>query len=131
MNKLISLTILSTLLLAACGTSIDVADKETIKANPDLKGAIHAWQGLVDAAEDEDCEAFLDNIRKTIGVTEADCPAAFAYFAGGAPIVDWDKTDFNSTGIKAKIYEMDRGSITSFIHDTSSDEWRAETVFWE
>ncbi len=130
MKKLISLSILTSLLLAAC-SSVDVADKEIIKANPDLKGAIHAWQGLVDAAEAEDCEEFMNHMRKTIGMTEEDCPAAFAYFADGAPIVEWEKTDFSTTGIKAKIYEDGSGSITSFIHDTANNEWRSELKFWE
>lgn len=131
MKKIISLALLSTLLLAACGSKIDVATQEIIDAHPELEGPILAWQSLVDAAEKEDCETFLDGMRLSLQLTEESCPDAFAFFADHVPAIDWERTEWNADGGKAKIYEVESGSLTSFILDTAKNKWRADSQFWE
>ena len=128
--KRISLFVLSALLLTACSSNLTVADKDTLKAYPELEGAIWAWQSMVDSAAAEDCKTFLENMRLTLKLTEEACPAAFKYFEE-APIVDWSRTDWSSSGGKAKIYEMGSGSIASFILNEADNSWRADEIFWE
>jgi len=78
--KRIALFTLTALLLAACNSGLTVADKDVLKTYPELEGTIWAWQSMVDSAAAEDCEAFLENMRITLNLTEEVCPAAFAYF---------------------------------------------------
>ena len=128
--KRISFLVLFTLLLTACGSSLTVADKDTLKEYPELEGTIWAWQSMVDSAAAEDCATFLENMRLTLDLTEEACPAAFEYFEE-TPLVDWSRTDWSSSGGKAKIYEMGGGSIASFIHNEADNSWRADEIFWE
>ena len=128
--KRIALFTLTALLLAACNSGLTVADKDVLKTYPELEGTIWAWQSMVDSADAEDCEAFLENMRITLNLTEEVCPAAFAYFEE-TPIVDWSRTDWSASGGKAKIYEMGGGSIASFINNEADGSWRADEVFWE
>lgn len=127
--KKIAFLLLSTLLFTACGQTYTVADPETIEANPDLAGVIDSWQRLVDAGAEEDCAAILEQMRSSLNLTEEACPAAIEYLKN-APEVDWEKTDWNATGGKAKIYELDGGSITAFLLEESDDTWRADSAFW-
>lgn len=127
--KKISIFLATVALLTAC-TKITVADREILKNNPELKGPILAWQAMVDTAAEEDCEAFLETVRLTLKLTEEVCPAAFSYFEN-APEVAWERTEWSTTNGKAKIYEKDGGSITSFILNEADDSWRSDQVFWE
>lgn len=119
------------LLLTACGTSINVADDETVDAYPELKPVMLAWQGLVEAATEKDCTATLEYFRLTLKVDEEACPDIFAYFEEEVPEIDWARTDWSATGGKAKIYELDGGSVASFIHNEADDSWRSDEKFWE
>lgn len=129
MNKIISL-ILGAFFLTACGQNYTVVDEETLNTNPELEGVVSAWQNLVDAGTDENCDAVLEQMRSSLNMTEESCPDAFEYLKT-APEVDWSKTDWNESAGKAKIYKMNGGSITSFILDTSDDTWRADSFFWQ
>jgi len=131
MKKLFSLFILSTFLLTACGGGIEVADKVVMSEHPELEGVIGSWQAMVNAAEKEDCEAFLDYMRVASNSTVEDCPDAFEYMADGGPVVDWDRSEWNSTMGKVKIYKAESGSITSFILNEATDVWGADSKFWE
>lgn len=128
--KALSTLLALSLLLTACGTSINVADKETIDAYPELKPVMLAWQGLVEAATEKNCTATLEYMRLTLKVDEEACPDIFAYFET-VPEIDWARTDWSSSGGKAKIYELDGGSIASFIHNEADDSWRSDEKFWE
>lgn len=130
MKKLITLILASSLLLTACGGAAPVIDGETLDANPEVAEISAAWQGLADAAANEDCEAFLEGIRLSVDATEEDCSAAFEYFADYAG-VDWSKTEWNASGGKAKIYQVDSGSITGLILNESTGVWGADSKFWE
>lgn len=128
--KRFTILFLSALLLTACAPKLTVADKDILKEYPELEGTIWAWQSMVDSTAAEDCAGFLENMRITLDLTEEVCPAAFDYFKE-APVVDWSRTDWSTSGGKAKIYEMGGGSIASFILNESDNSWRADEVFWE
>jgi hypothetical protein len=131
MKKIAALTVLLTIALTACvGTSYTVIDSDTLTAHPELKGVVESWQGMVDAAEVDDCETFLSYMRVSLGLDEEACPNALEFMAD-APPVDWEKTEWNSTGGKAKIYELESGSITGFILNEATGEWGADELFWE
>jgi hypothetical protein len=130
MKKIITLFLTSALLLTACGGGAPVIDNETLDANPEVADISAAWQNLVDAAENEDCEAFLEGMRLSVDATEEDCPAAFEYLADYAG-VEWSKTEWNASGGKAKIYEIDGGSITGLILNEATGVWGADEKFWE
>lgn len=129
--KALSTLLALTLLLTACGTSISVATDEEIKAYPELKPVMLAWQGLTEAATEKDCTTTLEYFRLTLKVDEESCPDIFAYFEEGVPEIDWARTDWSASGGKAKIYKLDGGSIASFIHNEADDSWRADEKFWE
>ena len=128
MKKGLSLIAL-TLLLAACN-SYTVATSEDLSAHPELEGIIATWQTMVDAANDDDCQPILDHMRKSLSVAEESCDAALAYLKS-APAIDWDRTDWNANGGKAKIYQESGASVTGFILDTHTNVWGADTKFWE
>lgn len=131
MKRFFALIFLSGLLLTSCGgPSYSVAEPEVLKEYPELVGAINTWQAMVDAADSEDCTAFLDAMRISLKLTDEVCPAAFEYL-NDVPQVDWSRTEWSSTGGKAKIYKFEGGSITSFIHNEADDSWRSDTIFWE
>lgn len=119
------------LFVTACSSDITVADKETIKAYPEQKPVMLAWQGLTEAVEAKDCETVLTYFRITLNVEGESCPDIYAYFEGGVPVVDWSRTDWSASEGKAKIYAADGGSITSFIHNEADDSWRSDEKFWE
>jgi hypothetical protein len=125
----LSLTIF-TLLLTACGSSLTVIDGETLSSNPELKGVAESWQGIVDAAATQDCERFLSHMRSSLQLTEEDCTDAFEYLED-VPEIDWARTEWNSSGGKAKIYKMESGSLTGFILNEANDVWGADEKFWE
>ena len=127
--KRLSLFFTFSLLLTACN-SLSVIDSDVLSKYPELEGPATTWQAMVDSAEAQDCTAFLDTMRLTLNLTEEVCPDVFAYFEN-TPIVDWQRTDWSTTGGKAKIYEMGGGSITSFIHNEADDSWRSDELFWE
>ncbi len=131
MKALFPSLLMLSLLLTACGSSINVATDEEIDAYPEAKPVMLAWQGLSEAAQAKDCTTTLEYIRITLDVEEADCPAIFAYFEDEVPEVDWSRTDWSSSNGKAKIYAKDGGSITSFIHNEADDSWRTDERFWE
>lgn len=131
MKSFLSLLLGTALLLTACSTSnLSVADPEILDTHPELEGPILAWQGMVDAAAEEDCAAFLEYMRITLKLTEEVCPAAFEYLEK-APEVNWERTDWSTSGGKAKIYSVEGGSITSFIHNEADDSWRSDQLFWQ
>lgn len=130
MKKLITLLLATSLLFTACGGGMSVIDDETLSANPELKDIAVAWQGMVDAAADQDCAVFLEGVRVSVNATEEDCPAAFEYLSDYAG-VEWSKTEWNATGGKAKIYEIDGGSITGLILNEATGVWGADSKFWE
>ncbi len=132
MKKFTALIILSALFLTACvGTSLTVIDDETLATYPELEDIAVAWEALADAAEAEDCEAFLAQMRSSLQLTEEDCPSAFEYYEDGVPPIEWEKTQWNADMGKAKIYEVNSGSITSFILNGATDVWGADTIFWD
>lgn len=131
MKRIVSVLALSALFLTACGAGLSVIDSETLKTYPEVKGIATSWQHLVDAAKSEDCEKFLSYMRNSLLLTEEACPAAFEYFADGAPEIDWSKTEWTADGGKAKIFKLGSGSLSGFILNTATDVWGADTVFWE
>ena len=126
-----TLLVAMTLLITACNSSITVADPETISEYPEQKPVMLAWQGLAQAAADKDCETLVTYFRITLNVEGELCPEIYAYFDGGAPSVDWSRTDWSASNGKAKIYELDGASITSFIHNEADDSWKSDEKFWE
>ena len=131
MKRTLSILALSALFLTACGTRLSGIYSETLKTYPEVKGIATSWQNLVNAAEAEDCEKFLTYMRGSLLLTEEACPAAFEYFANGAPEIDWTKTEWTADGGKAKIFKAGSGSLSGFILNTATDVWGADTVFWE
>lgn len=129
MKKLISLLAATGLLLTACGSQLSVASSEDQKAYPEAKGIMQTWQSMVDAAEEGDCEAFMSLARASVVFEGNNCDAAFAYMED-APEVDWSKTQWDSNQSKGKIYETNKGDITSFIYNSSNDEWKFDSAFW-
>lgn len=130
MKRLIALLTLGMLALTACGTSLTVIDSETLKAYPEVKGVAQSWQGMVDAAQANDCETFLSYMRLSLQLDEEACPAALAYMTD-APEIDWARTEWNATGGKARIYVVNGGGLTGFILNEATDVWGADEVFWE
>jgi hypothetical protein len=120
-----------TVLLAACGSDIDVATEEEVNEYEDQEPVMLAWQGLVEAAEAKDCETLLTYMRNSLNVTGEVCPDIYEYFKDGAPVIDWSRTDWSTSGGKAKIYEKEGGSVTSFIHNEADDTWKTDEKFWE
>lgn len=90
-----------------------------------------AWEALVEAAEAKDCDAVLAQMRISLKLESEACPDIFEYFEDGAPDIDWSRTEWSTTGGKAKIYELGSGSITSFIHNEADDTWKNDELFWE
>ena len=127
----IALSVAMMTLLAGCGSGPDLTGIEqyTINLHPAITGLATDWQALQAAAQDEDCTAVLSYMRKSLNVTEENCPAIYDYFKN-APEVDWNKTEWSTDDGKAKIYEMDKGSITTLILDTKANVWRVEGDFW-
>lgn len=131
MKKILLISLITVLLITACGRQpITVADPATVKAYPELVPVILAWQGMVEAANKQDCAAFLEHMRITLKLDESVCQAVFDYFTD-VPEVDWERTDWSASRGKAKIYKMNGGSITSFIHNEADDSWRSDEIFWE
>lgn len=132
MKRILALSIITSLFLTACGGSGLTSEQQDLLSDyPELEGPMLAWNALAEAGESEDCEGLIDGMRLSLQLDEETCPAAFEFFADGAPEIDWERTEWSSTGGKAKIYEMDKGDLTSFILNEATDEWRADTVFWE
>lgn len=131
MKALLSSFILSALFLTACASSISVAEPQTVREYPEQKPVMLAWQAIVEAAEAEDCDALLAQMRLSLRLEEEVCPTIYEYFEDGAPDIDWSRTEWNSTGGKAKIYELGAGSITSFILNEADDTWKTDQLFWE
>ena len=119
-----------TLAFTACGETVTVATSDELRDYSDQKPIMLAWQGMMEAAQAEDCEGALEYIRVTVQADSTACPAIYTYFED-TPTIDWSRTQWSGTGDKAKIYEKDGGSITSFIHNTADDTWKADEKFWE
>lgn len=133
MKKIVSLVLALSLVLAACGpTKINVATPQEVEDYPELRPVMRAWQEMILAAETQDCELFLSHMRLASGAREEDpeCTEAFIYMMD-APEIDWTRSEWHTSGILVKIYEKDSGSLTSFIHNTRTDVWGAETMFWD
>ncbi len=126
MKALFSSFLVLSLSFAACGS--DVASNEDKNAYPEQEPLMDAWQELSDAANDEDCEAVLSHMRGNLNVTEEDCEAIFTYFQEEQPQVEWSRTDWSATNEKAKVYELDAGSLTSFVKEDG--EWLVDESFW-
>jgi hypothetical protein len=132
MKRITSLLIFSAILLTACGgQNITVADPEVMNEYPEQKGIIQAWQTIVDAAESGDCETFLSQTRLTLKLEEADCVPAFEFMNSRDLIIDWSRTEWSTGNGKAKIYELEKGSLTSLVLNSATDVWGIEEVFWE
>lgn len=130
MKYLIPTFTLLAVFLTACASTLTVATPEELDMYPEQESLMNGWQELVDAALIEDCEAFLDHTRSTLEVSEDECVDIFNYFAEDNPPIDWSKTAWSSTGSKAKIYEVNQGSLTGVILDESTDLWKVDTRFW-
>lgn len=121
---------ITTLFLTGCGgADLSGVDKETLDSHPRLEEVADTWEVMQTAAANEDCATLLSYMRKSLNLTEEACPAAYDYFASVQP-VDWGKTAWSTGDGKAKIYELDKGSITSFIYDGRDEIWRADDEFW-
>jgi hypothetical protein len=131
MKRFLAFSLLSALLLSACAPSYTVATPEELKENPDLKGVIKSWQKITDAAEAQNCEAFITQMRKEMFVKEEECPLAFEWLADENPVIDWTKSEWNGDMGKVKISREGGGGVTAFILDTTTDVWGADTRFWE
>lgn len=131
MKKIAALTIIASLVLAACGSSLYVIDSETLKFYPEVEDLARDWQGLAEAAQAENCEAVEEYMRIATNFTEEDCSDVFEYFVEGAPEVDWAKTEWTSSMGKAKIFELEGGSIGGFVLNEAEGVWGAEDRFWE
>lgn len=131
MKRFLALTLLSTLLLSACmgeQLSEDTISAEDLAATPELEEPALAWQGLVDAYQAGDCEAAMEELHRQIEVDD-ECAALFGYFDdNGVPTIEWSRSDWNATGIKVKVYELDGPSIGSFA--LVNGEWKVEKAFW-
>jgi hypothetical protein len=129
MKRIIALMALLSLGLTACSTNLSVATPEDVDAYPESVGIMKAWQGMVDAAADEDCADFQEYARKSVGMAEGECVDAFEFMAD-APAIDWSKTQWDANQGKGKIYEEGKGDLTSFIYNESDKVWRFDTAFW-
>ncbi|MFT7184151.1 MAG: hypothetical protein ACI9QC_000482 [Oceanicoccus sp.] len=130
MKRIIALTSLLALGLTACGgPTITVATSEELAAYPEQAGIIETWQLLVNAEAEGDCETFQSYARSSILIEEGNCEDAFAYMAGN-PSIDWSKTQWDANQGKGKIYELNKGGLTSFIYSGKDDVWRFDTDFW-
>lgn len=127
MKALLSSFLILSLSFAACGGS-DVASNEDMNAYPEQEPLMNTWQALTDAANDEDCEEVMSHMRDNLNVVEEDCEAIFTYFQEEQPEVEWSRTDWSATNEKAKIYELDGGSLTSFVK--KDGEWLVDENFW-
>lgn len=131
MKAFFSTLSLAALFLSACGTSVSVAEPSVVKEYPEQKPVMLAWQTIVEAAEAKNCELLLGQMRISLQLEAEACPDIYEYFEDGAPDVDWSRTDWSTTGGKAKIYELGGGSITSFIHNEADGTWKNDELFWE
>ena len=128
--SVISLLSIAALLLTSCGgPDLTGVDQSTINLHSKTPELVQTWQTIEAAATSKDCTTILSYMRKSLNLTEESCPAAYDYFKN-APEVDWNKTDWTADEGKAKIYEMGKGSITSFVFDGRDGIWRVDTEFW-
>ncbi|MFA5855062.1 MAG: hypothetical protein WC846_02090 [Candidatus Gracilibacteria bacterium] len=127
---MLSLLSIAALLLTSCGgPDLTGVDQSTINLHSKTPELVQTWQTIEKAAQGKDCATILSYMRKSLNLTEQSCPAAYDYFKN-APEVDWNKTDWTADEGKAKIYELDKGSITSLIYDGRDEIWRVDTEFW-
>lgn len=129
MKRLIALMAVLSLGLTACGSNLSVATPDDVDAYPEALGIMEAWQEMVDASTDNDCDLFQEYARNSVGMEAGDCTDAFEYMAD-APEIDWSKTQWDASNGKGKIYEAGKGDITSFILNESDGEWRFDSAYW-
>ncbi|MFA5792255.1 MAG: hypothetical protein WC897_00085 [Candidatus Gracilibacteria bacterium] len=121
---------ITTLILTGCGKAdLSQVDGETLDTHPRLQEVADTWETMKESAINKDCTTLLSYMRSSLNLTEESCTVAYEYFAE-APEVDWARTDWSTEDGKAKIYQTDRGSITSFIYDGRYKIWRADSEFW-
>lgn len=131
MKRILALSLSAALLLSACGgTKLDesIISKEVLKAQPDLAGPAATWQRIVNAHAAGDCDAATAELYKDLRNTEP-CEALFEYMDDEVPQIEWARTDWNANAIKAKVYELDAGSLGSF--RIENGEWKLESAIWE
>lgn len=121
---------ITALILTGCNKAdLGDVDSAILDEHPRLQELADTWETMKEAALNKDCETLLSYTRSSLNLTEESCPVAYEYFAE-APEIDWAKTAWSTEDGKAKIYEMDKGSITSFIFDGRYKIWRADSEFW-
>lgn len=87
-----------------------------------------AFEILVHAATEKDCETFLGLMTERLELTEKDCFSAALELGAGAPEIDWEATEYD--GDSAKIMMVGGRTLTTMIQGEGG-LWRADTVFWK
>jgi hypothetical protein len=130
MKRIITFISLLALGLTACGgPTLTVATPEEVAEYPEQVGIMETWQLMVNAAEENDCDAFQEFARNSVLMEEGDCTESFEYMLD-APGIDWSKTQWDANQGKGKVYEEGKGGLTSFIFAEKDDTWRFDTAFW-
>jgi len=132
MKRFIAFSLFSSLFLTACGTSLDVADPAVFDEYPELEPVAEAWQDLVNAAEKQNCEALDELMRKELFFDLEECEAVYAWFEENPNLeVDWERSEWNGTGLKVELHQVNEGDFASLLFDSSTDLWQVGDRFWE
>lgn len=118
-----------TFLLTSCGGPSIAVDPTVLDEQPRLEEVVTAWGDVLSTVEDGDCTAFLEHMRSSLGLTEADCSAAFAYLKN-PPEIDWARSEWTADEGKVKLYEVGKGSLVSLEYDGRDERWELNSAFW-
>lgn len=128
MKRFFALTLLSSLLLSACGGGeLADVDSEVLDANPELKEVSAAWEHVTEAVLSEDCEDFFAHTLARSNFNEVQCKSAKTYLENNEIIVDWEKAEFNGNRTRVKLSD-EEGELAYF--ELVDSEWLLETNFW-
>lgn len=87
-----------------------------------------AFDILVHAALDRDCELFLALMTERVEADESDCNSASLELGAGVPEIDSDATEIGDD--TAKLMMTNGRSLTTMVRGEDG-LWRADTKFWK
>lgn len=113
---------------AGCsGGSTSSSSTDVFDLPPDVQDVYYDFQKFVIAVDEDSCYTFTYYFTDYSGITEDDCPAAFASFeAGLADDIDWSATEIEEDN--AFIYTKDGELLTMLVEEDG--RWLGFEDFW-